>query len=184
MRELTYWYERRHGTVATIALVRDLPPVLERYIDRSRPALGLLASTWYPSALCWHMCDRVIETAHDEGREIAREAARDTVPRMIHGIYKALYETLASPELYARHVGRHWKKLHDTGERSLVIRSPGVAMSTVRDWGGHHPLLCWMTIFTMASLFEAMRFPEVTVERMQCVAHGAGECATLLRWQE
>ena len=50
---------------------------------------------------------------------MAREAARDTVPRMIHGIYKALYETVASPEMYARHVGRHWKKLHDTEERSL-----------------------------------------------------------------
>jgi hypothetical protein len=183
MRELVLWYERRLGRDATLAIVADLPPEFERLVTRTRPALGILASTWYPSAFASHMCDRVIAGLPDEGRAMAREANRDIVPMMIRGIYKALWQTLASPELYARHVDRHWHKLHTTGERSFVIRAPGEALSVVRSWDGHHPLLCWMMIYTMVSLFEAMRLTEVTADRIRCVAHGADECATILRWK-
>lgn len=183
MRELTLWYERRHGIDAAIALAAGLPPDLERFVNRTRPALGLLASTWYPSALAHYLCDRAIEGLPDEGRELAREANREVVPRMIHGVYKVLYETIVSPELYAKHVARHWHKLHTTGDRSFVIRAPGEALSTVRNWEGHHPLLCWMMIYTMASLFESMRVGDVTVDRVRCVGHGAEECATVVRWK-
>ena len=183
MRELALWHERQFGPYATSALAADLPPELDRLVDRKRPALGLLASTWYPCELAHTMCDRAIDGVTDEGRAIAREANRDIVPRMIHGIYKVLYQSVASPELYAKHVGRQWKKLHTTGERSFVIRAEGQALSTIRNWDGHHPFLCWMMIYTMASLFEAMRFHDVTVDRLSCVAHGADECATVLRWK-
>ncbi len=183
MRELALWHERHKGTEATVALTVGLPPDLARLVDVRRPALGLLASTWYPAALAHYLCDRAIDGTTDEGRSIARESNRDIVPRMIHGIYKVLYQSMASPELYAKHVDRQWKKLHTTGERGFVIRAEGQALSTIRNWEGHHPLLCWMMIYTMASLFEAMRFQDVTVERLSCVAHGGEECATVLRWK-
>jgi hypothetical protein len=49
-------------------------------------------------------------------------------------------------------------------------------------WDGHHPALCWVTIFTMANLFESMRFSNVTVERIACVSEGAPRCETILRY--
>jgi hypothetical protein len=183
MRELALWYERNNGPYATAALASRLPADLASLVDPKRPALGLLASTWYPCALAHTLCDRAMEGATDEGRALAREANRDIVPRMIRGIYKVLYQSVASPELYAKHVGRQWHKLHTTGERTFVIRAEGQALSTIRSWDGHHPLLCWMMIYTMASLFEAMRFTDVTVDRLSCVGHGASECSTVLRWK-
>jgi hypothetical protein len=51
------------------------------------------------------------------------------------------------------------------------------------DWPAHHPVLCWVTIYTMFSLFEAMGFEAVTAERIRCAGHGGADCATVLRWR-
>ena len=182
-RELLLWYERKHGAGASVPLVEGLPPDLARLVDTSRPALGFLASAWYPVTLTHHLLDRALMDRTDEGRATAREAVRDITPRMIRGVYKVLFQAVASPELYARHIGRQWRRLHTTGDRTLVLRAPGEALSTVASWGGHHPFLCWMTIYTMESLFEAMRYKSVSVERIRCVSHGAADCATILRYR-
>jgi hypothetical protein len=156
---------------------------MARLLDPARPAFGVLASTWYPAEIVHHFLDRILEGHPDEGRELAREVNREVVPRMIHGIYKVIYGAVASPELYSRHIGRQWKRLHTTGERSFVVRAPGEGYSLVTDWPAHHPFLCWITIYTMVSLFESMGFEHVAAERIRCVGHGAEECATILRWR-
>jgi hypothetical protein len=183
MREFLLWYESRVGQAAVQAIADGIPADLAPLVSRRLPAFGMLASTWYPIALCHYFLDRAMEGRGDEGRELARDANREIVPRMIRGIYKVIYRTVASPELYARHVNRQWRKLHTTGERSFVIRAPGEALSTVAGWPGHHPFLCWITIYTMVSLFEAMGREQVTAERLRCVSHGGEDCATVLRWR-
>ena len=183
LREFLLWYERTRGPERTLAIARGVPPDLAPLIRINMPAFGVLASSWYPVALSHYYLDAVMEG--NEGRELAREANRDVVPRMIHGVYRVIYRTIASPELYARHVGRQWRKLHSTGERTFEIRGPGEARSTVANWPGHHPMLCWITIYTMVSLFETMGFSRVDAERVRCVAHGGGgECVTILRWSK
>ena len=181
-RELLLWYERKFGPGSCVPLVDGLPPELAPLVDRTRPALGILASTWYPVTLTQHMLERARMDRREEGRYAAREVAHDLVPRMIRGVYKVVYQAVASPELYARHVGRQWRRLHTTGDREFVIRAPGNALSTVANWGGHYPFLCWTTIYTMEALFEAMRFESVSVERIRCVSHGAADCATILHY--
>jgi len=184
MREMLLWHDGRYGHEATVRLAEKVPPHLARMIDPTQPALGILASTWYPVSLSHPMLDRVIEDRGDEGRELAREANRDVVPRMIRGVYKILFDVAASPELYARHVGRLWRRLHSTGDRSMVIRGPGEALSTVESWRGHHPFVCWSTVYTMAYVFEAMGYRRWSVERLACVGHGAARCETLLRYEK
>ncbi len=186
LREFLLWYERRaQGTTNVAAIFATFAPELAALVKPSLPALGILASTWYPAALSHAFLDAMlaIEGCGDEGRSMARQANRDIVPRMIRGVYKMLYRTVASPELYARHVGRHWHKLHSTGDRSFVIRAPGEGHSVVANWPGHHPTLCWITIHTMVSLFEMMGYEHVAAERTRCVSHGGAECATVLRWR-
>jgi hypothetical protein len=185
LREYLLWYERRVGAMKVAEVAAGLPPELADTVKTSMPALGLLASTWYPVGLSHYFLDRmlVIEGCGDEGRELAREANRELVPKMIRGVYKVLYRTVASPELYARHVGRHWRKLHSTGDRAFVVRGPGEGFSLVANWEGHHPALCWITIYTMVSLFEMMGYEHVAAERTRCVSHGGEDCATVLRWR-
>ncbi len=182
IRELLLWHAKRYGHEETLRLAEHVPPHLLATIDTRQPAFGILGASWYPRSLTHPMLDRVVERAGNEGREIAQAANRDVVPKMIRGIYRMLFRTAASPELYARHVPRFWKRLHTTGARTMEIRAPGEAFSTVDDWAGHHPFLCWMTIYTMAYVFEAMGYRHWSVDRLACVEHGGPRCETRFRY--
>ena len=153
-------------------------------LNLARPGLGILGASWYPTTLTHAMLDRIAERHGHEGRDLAREANHDVVPRMIRGIYRMAFRTVASPELYARHVQRLWRRLHTTGERSMELRDDGEAISRVADWAGHHPVLCWVTIYTMAYVFEAMGYKHWTVDRLACVGQGAKCCETTLRYRK
>jgi hypothetical protein len=184
IREFLLWHDTRYGHGETRALVERVPPPLLALIDPSQPALGILGATWYPTSLTHPMLDRLVARVGNEGRELAREANREVVPRMIRGIYRVLFRAAASPELYARHVPRLWRRLHTTGDRTMILRAPGEILSTTSNWPGHHPVLCWMTIYTMAQVFEAMGYRQWTVERLACVGHGAERCETVLRYRK
>jgi hypothetical protein len=184
IRELLLWHDRRFGHEETARLVEGLPPAAAAMVDTSQPALGILSASWYPTSVTHPMMTRVAARSGNEGRDFAMQANREVVPRMIRGIYRTMFDVVASPEMYAKHIGRLWRRLHTTGERSMVIRAPGEALSRIEDWPGHHPLACWLTIYTMAYVFEAMGYRHWTVERLTCVAHGAGQCETLLRFKK
>ncbi len=53
----------------------------------------------------------------------------------------------------------------------------------VESWPGHHPLLCWITIYTMAYMFEVMGYKRWSVDRVACVSQGAARCETILRYR-
>ena len=184
IREFILWYDRKYGHEETARLVEGLPGPLLTVLDVSRPALGILGASWYPTSITHPMLDRVaLLRGGDEGRELAREANREVVPRMIRGIYRVLFEAAATPERYAQHVPRLWRRLHTTGERSMELRGEGEAFSVVADWPGHHPVLCWMTIYTMAHVFEAMGYRHWSVDRVECVSHGGKRCETVLQYR-
>jgi hypothetical protein len=82
-----------------------------------------------------------------------------------------------------RHVHRLWRRLHTTGDRQMRIVAPGEALSVVENWPGHHPFMCWSTIYTMAYVFEAMGYKHWSVERTACVSHGGQRCQTVLRYR-
>ena len=182
IREFLLWHDVKFGHEATRDLLVDIPPELLATIDPAQPAFGILGASWYPAALTHPMLDRLVARVGDEGQHLAREANREVVPRMIRGVYRVLFRTVASPELYARHVPRLWRRLHTSGDRTMVIRAPGEALSTTTNWTGHHPTMCWMAIYTMVYVFESMGYRHSTVERLACVSHGADGCETLLRY--
>jgi hypothetical protein len=184
VREMLLWYEDRFGHDALARLLRRIPREQAQLLAPGAPAFGVLASTWYPSSLVNAILDVVCEETDDEGREIARMANAVVVPRMIHGVYRVLFTLVATPERYARHVPRLWRGLHTTGERTMKIRAPAEAFSATESWAGHHPTLCWVTIYTMAYVFEAMGYRTWDVDRIACVSHGARRCETVLRFQK
>jgi hypothetical protein len=182
VREFILWYERRRGSGSLQPLLAGLSPELLALVDPHRHALGILASSWYPCALVHPMLDRVIEDRDDEGQALARDANAEVVPLMIHGIYRVFIRALATPALYAANVERMWKRLHSTGRRTMQVRSKSESFSVVDDWAGHHPVLCWTTIYTMVYLHREMGYKHVAAERIECVSHGAPRCATVLRY--
>jgi hypothetical protein len=184
LREMLIWYVTRFGRVEADRLFRSVPPEHARLLHRSEPAFGILSTNWYPMSLLRPVLDAAVEGLPDEGRAIAREANATVVPRMIRGVYKVLFDMAATPERYARHVPKMWHSLHTTGRRSMSIRAPGEALSVVEDWPGHHPLICWAVIYTMAYLFQAMGYKTWEVERVACVAHGAARCETILQYRK
>jgi hypothetical protein len=184
IREFLLWHDAQYGHAQTLRLVEGVPPDLARLLTPAEPGLGVLGATWYPSSLVHPMLDRLAASTRDGGRQFALEANRVVVPRMIRGVYRVLFDAVATPERYAAHVQRLWRNLHTTGERSMVIRTPGEALSAVERWPAHHPLLCWITIYTMAFLFEAMGYTHWSVDRVACVSSGGARCETILRFHK
>jgi hypothetical protein len=183
VREMMIWYVAQFGRVSAERVFAAIPQAARaRYLKRAEPAFGIVSNAWYPMSLLRPMLDAVSAGLPDEGRDLAREANASVVPRVIRGFYKVLFDLAATPETYARHVPRLWRRLHTTGARSMRIRSPGDALSAIDDWPGHHPLLCWMVIYTMVYAFEAMGFKKCEVERVSCVDHGGSRCETVLRY--
>lgn len=177
------WYVTRYGRVEADRIYRAVPPGQARVLNRAEPAFGILASNWYPMSIVRPVLDAATAGLPEEGRSLAREANSVMVPRMIRGVYKVFFDMVATPDRYARHIARLWRRLHTTGDRTMVIRQPGEAFSVVENWPGHHPFLCWTVIYTMGFVFEAMGYKTWEVDRVACVAHGAKRCETVLHYK-
>lgn len=175
------WYERNFGRAFHADVIDRLAPDDRSRVTEGEPALGIVASTWYPSSILFVVVDSVMEgKSRAERSRIIREANADVVARLSKGLYRALFRMVASPELYARHIQRLWNVLHDTGERTVVIVRPGIADSTIRNWPGHHPVLCEVATETMRAVFEAMGCGQVRVDRLSCVGDGARMCRAIV----
>lgn len=182
-REFVLWYEEDFGRQATMACFARLPPEHQELLDLTKPAAGILASTWYPAALINTWLDIISEGwTPEHTTQICRSANAFTVPRLIKGVYRFLFESVATPSLYARHIRRAWRQLHTTGLRTITIVSPGYAESIIEQWPAHHPVLCQVTNETMAAVFRMMKLQNVTLERVHCVSQGDPRCVTYVRW--
>lgn len=183
-REFLLWYEEERGAEAMLALWQGLPRAERERLRPGHPALGVLASRWYPSPLPNAILEAVYGGLTQAARRLAiQQATRVVTARALRGLYRVVFETVTTPELYARHLPRLWRQLHSSGERELVLERPGLARSVVRDWPGHHPMLCELVSFTTAAVFEAMKHEGVEVELVGCATLRGAECTTLVRWQ-
>ncbi len=182
-REFVLWYDRTHDGERLRRALARVPEAEREGLRPDAPALGVLASNWYSVALAGVLLDAVCEDrTADEQAAVARDGSRAVVDTMLTGVYRFLFERVSSPDRYARHIGRLWRQLHSTGDRKIHVTGPGEADSVIESWPGHHPLLCLVTMETMAAVYEAMRCREVTVARTACVSAGDPLCRARLRW--
>lgn len=172
------WYEARYGIGHREALGRSLPPELAELVWTDREALGIIGSAWYPSALAHQLLDTMAKQLGDNMRPLLSEATEAAVQKLTRGLYQFLFRMVASPKLYAKHVQRAWNMLHDTGDRSMTFVGPTTIESTISNWPGHHPWLCFVTTETMRATFAAMGCKRVTVDRVACIGPRPGPIAT------
>lgn len=184
---LTYWvawYVEHHGAGALMAVAAQIPPEERGDLDPSSPSLGLIPTDWYPSSAVGRLLDGITEGMSDEERAaLIRESTAAGVQQAIRGIFQLAFGLLATPERYARYIQRFWSQLHDTGRRRIDLVGPGEASSIIEDWPGHHPILCSVTMETMAAVFRRMGLQEVEVERVECVSEGHPRCRAHVRWR-
>ena len=178
------WYADSFGRDAFASALLRMSPDVRAEFSLENGVPHLLPSSWYDVRLAHALLDETLGAAPATERpRIAREAARAGVTASARGVYRFMLAQLGSPELYARHIQRLWRQLHSGGTREVRIVAPGEAESEIRDWPGHHPLLCALTNETMAAVFEIMGASQVVLRREQCVSEGAPLCRTHVSWK-
>jgi len=178
------WYVEAFGKDRIATAVTRIAPEVRAEITIADGVPRLIPSAWYDVRLAHALLDETLgQTPEKDRSRIARDAARAGVQASARGVYRFMLAQLGSPELYARHIQRVWGLLHDTGQREVRIVAPGEADSEIRDWPGHHPILCALTNETMAAVFEIMGARDVVLRREQCVSDGAPLCRTHVSWR-
>jgi hypothetical protein len=184
LRDFVHWYEHVHGNDGLREIARRVPEDLRTLIDPDEPFVHILAASWYPARLTHSILDVVTEGLDSRAVErIAHDSNRWIVQRGMSSVYRFALRRLVTPEMYAVSVARLWRQMHNTGDREIKLTSPTSAQSFVRNWGGHHPVVCTITIETMCAVLECMGKKDVRWTRTACVARGATECVTRVDWR-
>lgn len=182
VREFLRWYAREQPRGALRRVWEELPPDAQRELDPEAEALGVLPSTWYEAGLIVALIEAVQRQLGPSSDAVIAEGVREGIRASAHGIYRWLLHRVVTPEMYARNIQRLWNMMHDTGSREIVITSKTTAVSTTRDWAGHHPVICTSTIEAMAAILELTGCKNVKARRTACVSEGAEACVAEFSW--
>jgi hypothetical protein len=133
-REFVAWYEQELGRAQLLTLLRSIPDDLRRELelDPARESLGILSSRWYPADAIHALLDAIIAGIDPDRRRESIERAADAVMRAtLRGVYRILFEWLATPDRYARFADRLWRSYYDSG-RASGLHDPrlGIAQRT------------------------------------------------------
>lgn len=184
--EFVRWYASEHGNDALAERIAVLPATLqlELGLDRNEATLGILASRWYDCRAIGVLLDAIVA---DAGREeylaLADGASAAIMRSTLRGVYRLLFEWLATPQRYARFCDRLWRSYHDTGTMQVEHDGPTRAICTIRAWSGHHPFVCAMCRSSAEVIYREMGCRNVHTERECCVAQGAESCRFVTQWE-
>ncbi len=184
-REFVGWYEEELGRERLLALLREVPDDVRRALelDPARESLGILSSRWYAADAIHALLDAVLAGIDpDHRRDSIGRAADAVMLRTLRGVYRILFEWLATPDRYARFADRLWRSYYDCGEMRVVQETPERALCTIHGWHSHSARLCDMNAAAAASIYRAMGCADVTTHRTACVDQGASECRFVTTW--
>jgi hypothetical protein len=183
-REFLRWYAEQQGSERLIEHLEALPETDRAEFDPSAPALGVTDSRWYPASTVHRLLDEVMRgRSASEVRALATEGARAVMETTLRGIYRVLFSWMANPERYARHAHRLWDVYYDSGVFEVTPQPDGrSAVSIVRDWRAHHPVICELNRGAAIAIYEAMGCSDVECLRTSCVEEGDEECRFVTRW--
>lgn len=184
-REFVAFYEQELGRARLLALVERIPSAQRQALDLAadRESLGILSSRWYEAASIHALLDAILAGLDpDHRRESIHRAADAVMQGTLRGVYRVLFEWLATPDRYARFADRLWRSYYDSGDMHVVQETPERAVCTIRAWASHSAQLCDMNAAAAGSIYRAMGCTDVVVARSHCVAQGASECRFVTTW--
>jgi hypothetical protein len=143
---------------------------------------AILSSSWYPAASIHALLDAVLSdhTAQERDR-ITREGARAIIQSTLKGVYRLLFATMMTPDRYARNAQMLFGRFYEPGTMTKEPLERG-HLTIVRDWPGHHQLLCDFLIHTAQYVYDALGCNDVRVQRKSCVGSGGADCRFEVRW--
>ena len=173
-------------------LKRALDALHEAYpqdVDPKRSGGGFLASRWYPAELVHVLVDEVIKgRSQAEQDALAQRAASAIMGRTLSGVYRFLFSTFATPDLYARHVNKLWSLHYDNGQVQIDNKPRegmrNVASQRVVRWISHHPFVCKLNAAAAIPIYEALGGRDVRYESIACVSEGDMHCEWLVHWSD
>jgi hypothetical protein len=165
VREFIAYLDQREGVESVRTRLRTLPPHLLVQIRLDAPGCGFLAGSWYSNDLVHPMLDAVLAGRSQEERlRIAIEGDRAVMAATFGGIYRGLFQLLASPSLVARHAQTVWNKYYSDGEVSVDPIGPPEARLIIRRWHGFHPLIAQMSAEGFRIIYEGLGYRDARSE--------------------
>lgn len=177
------WYVAEHSSSALRAALERLPKQHRHVVEADHPTLGILQGTWYPAGLVHALLDTLFEgmSVHDR-TEVAKAAGRVVIESLISGLYAGLFRAMATPALYAKYAPKLWRSYYRQGELSVDLVGPGEVHVTIRDWPGHHDMVCEINRVAGGVIFERMGCLQVEAMRVRCVSRGASHCEVHIQY--
>jgi len=185
-REFIAYYRGTYGLSALMAAVEAMPVAQRGELDTSDLTLGVLTSDWYPAEQVHALLDEIARGKSEAAiHELTLGASRAIMRTTLRGLYRVLFEWMATPERYAKYAPKLWGTYYDSGEVSVELLSDRrTSVSVVRNWRSHHPLICELNRGAALEIYAAMGCRDVTNERAQCVSRGDPHCRFITRWRE
>jgi len=176
------WYVGRFGHPRLQATAAAIPDPHRAQFDPEDRVLGVLSSAWYPAAAIHALLDGFVADHRDDREVLAREGAKATIDATLTGVYRWLFQTMMSPDRYGRSAQKLFSRYYEPGTMTKTPLGDAGHLSIVRDWPGHHPLLCDMLVHTAEYVYSALGCRNVRSPRTACVSEGAPECRFEITW--
>ena len=184
-RELVCWHAAEHGADQLTERVVGIAARFEHAgLKPEAKGLGILASSWYEAPLVHALLDAMVEglTPADQ-RAMAAEAASHVMTATLSGVYRMLFEWMATPGRYARFAGLLWRSYFDGGDFLVELEAgTRTALCTISDWTSHHPFMCELNLWAATEIYRAMGCLEVVTVRRACVSDGERHCSFVTTW--
>jgi hypothetical protein len=184
VRPYMAFYTQHYGQERLSQLVDRVPRAHQPLFDRSSPDLGVLDATWYPAEAVHALLDGIRDSVGTgpEADTFAREAARFMMRTTITGVYRWLFHMMMTPERYAAKAQLFFSRYHDTGVMTKTPDGPHTHVTEIREWHGHHPIICDIVLHSSTVTYEAMGCRNVRAQRLSCVSRGGTECRYSVSW--
>jgi hypothetical protein len=184
-REFLAWYGRTQGQDALLSHLAAMPPALASELDPRKEALGVLASQWYPAEVVHALLDEIARgRSPAELEAFTNQASRAVMQATLSGLYRVLFEWMATPARYARYAPKLWSSYYDSGQLSIEFHEgEATAVSTVSRWPGHHPLICDLNRGASPAIYAAMGCKDARCTRVACVSRGDDVCRFVTTWR-
>ncbi|MCA9643196.1 MAG: hypothetical protein H6718_19205 [Polyangiaceae bacterium] len=176
------WYQQTQDRARLAEVIASMRPEHRVHLDVNRPGAGLIASTWYPSALVHELLDGLSAgLSESETEALATQAEGAVMDATLHGVHKLFFRMLVTPERYARYSQPLWNRFFDSGQMVTEVEGNEVR-SRATNWRGYHCFICRMNREAMRIIHTAMGVKVLgKVETVECMAQGDKSCSNRLR---
>jgi hypothetical protein len=164
-------------------MVAELPPEWRAGLDPERERLGILIGSWYPIEILNALYDQLVAgRSPAERHRLAQQVGKEYVARLLRGIYRFIFDVLATPARYVANAQRIWDQGCDTGKLELALVEAGRVESRLFDWPGHHPFGCAVSFHIGVEIYRAMGCKRVA-GMLRCKSEtGAADCRASHTW--